>query len=55
MCPRVDVLQQEKPPPREAQTPQLGSSPRSQQLDKAHAQQWRPSGVKNKINKQIHF
>ena len=55
MCPRVDALQQEKPPPREAQTPQLGRSPRSQQLDKARAQQWRPSGAKNKINKQIHF
>ena len=27
------------------------SSPRSPQLEKAHAQQWRPNAAKNKFNK----
>ena len=39
---------QEKPSPREAHVPQLESSLCLLQLDKAHAQQWRPA--QQKIN-----
>ena len=40
---------QEKPPQWETPTPQL-SSPNSPQIEKAHAQQRRPSATKNKNN-----
>ena len=36
-APRAHALQHEKPPQSEANTPQLESSPRSQQLEKAPA------------------
>ena len=42
---------QEKPPQWEACAPQLESSPHSPQLEKACAQQWRPSTVKIQTNK----
>ena len=34
----------------EAQAPQLESGPRSLQLEKASAQQWRPNAAKNAFN-----
>ena len=46
--PRACALQQEKPPQWEACSPQLKSSPRLLQLEKALEQQWRPSTAKNK-------
>ena len=49
-CPRTCALQQEKPPKEEAPILQLGSSHYPPQLEKAHAQKWRPRAVKNKIN-----
>ena len=36
MCPRASSPQQEKPPQREAQAPQLESNPCSSQLEKTH-------------------
>ena len=45
--PRTCVLQQEKPPQRKAQAPELESSLHAPQLEKAHVQQQRPSAVKN--------
>ena len=53
---RVHALQQEKPPQREAVTPQPESSPWSPQLEKAHALQLRASAAPspqmyNQINK----
>ena len=45
--PRAWVLQQEKPSQWETHTLQLERSPHLQ-LEKAHVQQWRSSGVKNK-------
>ena len=44
--PRACAPQQEKPPQWEAHAPQQ-SSPRSLQLEEAHAQQWRPKADKN--------
>ena len=44
-CPKVCVLQQEKPPQGEAHAPQLESSPLLLQLEKACLQQWWPSTV----------
>ena len=44
--PGARAPQQEKPPQREARTPQLESSPCSPQLEKARAQQRRPSTAK---------
>ena len=44
------ALQPEKPPQWEAHTPQPRSSPRLPQLEKACAQQQRPSPAKNKYN-----
>ena len=46
--PRARALQQEKLPKWEALTPQLESGPHSQQPEKAHVQQQRPSSAKNK-------
>ena len=40
--------QPDKPPPREAYALQPESSLHSPQLEKAHAQQWRPSVAKGK-------
>ena len=46
------ALQQEKPLQWEASAPKPESSPHSPQLEKACAQQWRPSAAKSKyINK----
>ena len=42
--------QQEKSLQWEAQAPQLESGPRSLQLEKASAQQWRPNAAKNAFN-----
>ena len=47
VCSRARVLQQEKPPQGEACVLQLESSPHWPQLEKARAQQWRPSAAKN--------
>ena len=47
--PKAYVLQQEKPPKWEAGVAQPQSSPRSPQLEKAYAQQQRPS-IAKKIN-----
>ena len=55
MSSRVGALQQEKVLQWEAQEPQLESSPRLPQLEKALAQQWRPSPVKNKFKKKKNF
>ena len=46
--PKVHALQQEKSLQREARMPQLENSPHWLQLEKAQAQQWRPSAVKNR-------
>ena len=46
--PQAHALQQEKPSQWEALTPQLESSPRSLQLEKAWAQQWRLGAAENK-------
>ena len=42
------VLSKQEKPPREAWAPQWRVVPHSPQLEKAHAQQWRPSTAKNK-------
>ena len=47
-CPRPCAWWQEKPPQWEAYAPHLVSSPDSQQLEKAHAQQQRTSTARNK-------
>ena len=48
-CPtRAHTLQQEKPQRCEARAPQLESSPRSLQLEKAHTEQQRPRTAINK-------
>ena len=46
--PRACTLQQEEPLQGEAHTPKVESNPHSLQLEKAQAQQWRPST--DKIN-----
>ena len=45
------MLQQEKPPKREASVGQPQSGPRSPQLEKASAQQQRPNIAKKYMNK----
>ena len=45
---RAHVPQQKKPPQQEAHAPQLERSPCSSHLEKARAQQWRPSAAKHK-------
>ena len=42
------LLQQEKPPQRQVQAPQLQTSTQSPQLERRPRQQWRPSATKNK-------
>ena len=49
--PTGHARKQEKPLKREAWTPQLESSPYSLQLEKACAQQWRPSTAKKRRSK----
>ena len=49
-APRACAPQREKTLKREACVPQLESSPRPLQTEKATVQQWRPSATKNKIN-----
>ena len=46
--PGVCALQQEKPSQWEAHAPQLGNSPHSPQLEKAHSQQRRPRAANDK-------
>ena len=53
--PGACIAQQEKPPQWEALAPQLESSPRSPQLEKASVQQRRPSRVKHFFNKCINI
>ena len=43
--PRAHALQQEKPLQQAGQAPQPQSGPSLPQLEKAHAQQWRPSAA----------
>ena len=52
LCILEPALCNEKPPQWEVCTLQQESSPRSPQLEKAHAQQWGPSAVKKQKQKQ---
>ena len=55
LCPGAHALQHEEPPQWEARVPQLKSGPSSLQLEKAWAQQRRPSAEQNKQKEDVWF